>query len=1160
MAFAAMALLHGCSLQEIGPGPQNPQDDLSGETPKVEIYGEIDQQPATKVDVDGFCTNDEVGVYLVNYDGDTPGQLKVKGNQADNIRFSYDESGNWVSEYDIFYKDNDTHVDFYGYYPYSDPQSVDAYPFEVERDQSKAAEHGIMAPYEASDFLWAKKANVAPTSSKVILSFRHMMSSVRVRFSQGTGWQSTSEYLGVTKAVLVTNTIRKSTINLSTGIVTPEGEMPLTGIVPMDDNGEYRAIVVPQTVPAGQNVLVITIDGTPRQYVRKVDTEYLPGKITNFDLTINKLPNTGEYEVVLSGVSITAWEADNISHGDEAKEYVVVHNAVAGRLERTIVDRLEMDPTKIKNMKLTGEINSTDYYFMKEKMTSLQRLNLKEVESKYGTKEDGSALYAIPSSAFSGKSSLLKCVLPDKLERIEDDAFTNTSLTGTLLLPEGLKYVDGFNKTKITSVHFPSTLEVIGDWAFAECSGLMCEVSFPESLKEIGSYAFNNSAISGNLLLPESMTRIGQSAFSSCRNLTGSLTIPRQITSIEPWTFHYCNFNGTLTLPEGLREISEYGFTDNYFKGELILPKTLMKIGESAFQYNHFNGTLIFPSELVSLGKSAFCGCWRLSGILEIPENIIAIPEYAFNGWRVLEGIKLHKDVEVIGAYAFGECYGVTSIVSQAKNPPVISPTCFNGVGKDNFTLEVPEASVKAYKNADNWSEFRRIAAHREFSISRNIFRALNDKYSKTFVMRAPSGEDWSVESKPEWVTVSPMRGTGKMDVVVTLNEMTSDQVGYFREESVDQWGNPGTRDYAGRAGEIVFLLDGKEYRTRMTVEQYDYQYGDGDMITLQTKKAGNGVNIVLMGDCFDAKDIAEGKYLDGINRAYEYFFDIEPYLTYKDYFNVYGIFGMSPDSGMGTVNTVREARFGSQYTLNEGVSPDFNATFAAACTAPINDDLSRTLVIMVENSTDYSGLCYMWGDGSAVAVVPMSEDPAPYDFRGLVHHEAGGHGFGKLADEYIYHNAFISSCTCLCCSHVLEVNMMKSFGFFENISLTGSMYEVPWSHMIYDPQYSNTVDVYEGAYFHSRGVFRSEPVSCMNNNIPYYSAISREAMVKRIMDYAGEPYSFENFKKNDKESHPEVTLKGGYLWNGEGGSSSRYDQMPPRFMGDKPSFKKTDF
>jgi hypothetical protein len=345
-----------------------------------------------------------------------------------------------------------------------------------------------------------------------------------------------------------------------------------------------------------------------------------------------------------------------------------------------------------------------------------------------------------------------------------------------------------------------------------------------------------------------------------------------------------------------------------------------------------------------------------------------------------------------------------------------------------------------------------------------------------------------------------------------------------------------------------------------MTVEQYDYQYGDGDMIALQEATKGAGVNIVLMGDCFDAKDISEGKYLQAIQDAYGYFFDIEPYLTYKDYFNVYGVCGMSPDSGMGTVNTIREARFGSQYTLNEGVSPDFEKTFAAACVAPINDDVSRTLVIMIENSSDYSGLCYMWGDGSAVAVVPMSEDPAPYDFRGLVHHEAGGHGFGKLADEYIYHNAFIQSCGCFCCGHSNEVNLMKSYGFYDNISLTGDMHSVPWSHMIYDPQYSNTVDVYEGAFFHTRGVFRSEPTSCMYNNIPYYNAISREAMVKRIMEYAGEEYSFEDFKANDKEALPSVRTKSDRMWSEETGASSRFDQIPPKFMGEKPSLSKTSF
>ncbi len=318
------------------------------------------------------------------------------------------------------------------------------------------------------------------------------------------------------------------------------------------------------------------------------------------------------------------------------------------------------------------------------------------------------------------------------------------------------------------------------------------------------------------------------------------------------------------------------------------------------------------------------------------------------------------------------------------------------------------------------------------------------------------------------------------------------------------------------------------------------------------------------MGDCFDAKDIAEGKYLQAMKDAYNYFFDIEPYLTYKEYFNVYSVVGMSADSGMGTVNTIREARFGSQYTLNAGVEPDFETVFAGACTVDaINDDVATTLIVLVENSNEYSGLCYMWGDGSAVAIVPMSTDPAPYDFRGLIHHEAGGHGFGKLADEYIYHNAFIQSCSCLCCGHVAEINTYKSYGFYSNISLTGSMKDVPWAHMIFDPQFSNVVDVYEGAYMHTRGVFRSEATSCMNNNIAYYNAISREAMVKRIMKYSGEEYSYEEFKANDVESLPSgLTRSGsGDSWQYQGaGASSQFDQRPPKFMGEKPSFDKKKF
>ena len=1141
MATAALLFTQACSFEEITVKPDLPQEG----TYKVQIHADIHQQPATKVTTDGFCTGDEVGVYLVNYDGDIPGTLKLEDNQADNVKFSYNENGDWVSEYDIFYKDNETNVDFYGYYPYAEPTSIEAYPFEVARDQSKGVEHGQMAAYEASDFLWANTKNVTPTASKVLLTFRHQMSSARVRFSQGTGWDDAAEYAAVTKEVLVTSTIRKSTINLATGVVTPEGDAPLTGIIPMKDYDEFRAIVVPQTVAAGQILLTITVDGKPRHYVRDVATEYLPGKITTYELSISKKADTGEYEVELTGVNITAWEADNVSHGEDAREYVVVHNAVPGGLERTIVDRLEMDPTKIKNLKLTGSITNEDYEFMREKMTSLQRLNLKEVESKcyFGKSAsdvNGPRYHAIPEEAFYEKSTLIKCVLPDKLEYIYPYAFQGTSLTGMLLLPEGLKYVSGFGDTKITDVQFPNTLEEIGDYAFWTCTSLMTEISLPESVKIIGNGAFNNSSIKGNLTLPHNLESIGIYAFASCPYLTGSLVIPDKVEIIPNAAFTCSGFNGTLTLPKGLIEIDDMAFAHTPFKGELNIPSTVTKIGTGAFQYTQFNGTLVLPSELISLGEIVFCGCWRLSGVVEIPDNIVVIPQQSFFECIGLEGINLHKDIEVIEPLAFSGCYGIYSIVSEAKNPPTISANSFDGIAKDNFTLEVPEASVARYRTADNWSEFKRIAAHRDFSISRNLLRTLNDEHSKTFVLRAPSGENWSVESKPEWVTVEPMSGTGKADVTVTVNTLE--------------------QGAGNRYGEIKFLLDEKDYSSTMTVEQYDYQYGDGDMITLQESTKGAGVNIVLMGDCFDAKDISEGKYLQAIQDAYGYFFDIEPYLTYKDYFNVYGVFGMSADSGMGTVNTIREARFGSQYTLNEGVSPDFEKTFAAACVAPINDDVSRTLVIMIENSSDYSGLCYMWGDGSAVAVVPMSEDPAPYDFRGLVHHEAGGHGFGKLADEYIYHNAFIQSCGCFCCGHSDEVNIMKSYGFYDNISLTGDMHSVPWSHMIYDPQYSNTVDVYEGAFFHTRGVFRSEPTSCMNNNIPYYNAISREAMVKRIMEYAGEEYSFEDFKANDKEALPSVVTKSDWMWSEGTGTSSRFDQMPPKFMGEKPSFKKSDF
>ena len=173
----------------------------------------------------------------------------------------------------------------------------------------------------------------------------------------------------------------------------------------------------------------------------------------------------------------------------------------------------------------------------------------------------------------------------------------------------------------------------------------------------------------------------------------------------------------------------------------------------------------------------------------------------------------------------------------------------------------------------------------------------------------------------------------------------------------------------------------------------------------------------------------------------------------------------------------------------------------------------------MVPNSKEYGGVTQLWDSGAAIAFCPMSDYDYPLDARGVIQHEAGGHGFGKLADEYIYHNAFIDACNCVCCGHVGSLQAMKNKGWADNLELTGKMNQVGWSKLILDPRYSDIVDIYEGGYFHSRGVFRSEQNSCMNNNIPYFSTISRMSIVRRIKQYAGETFDYEDFVANDKRT-----------------------------------------
>ena len=1145
VALVAM-LFTGCSDDFFGGSTE--QHDGN----RIQLSGDIDQLAVTRVNDNGFCNGDVMGVYIVDYEGNNPGTLKVSGNRGDNVRHTFDEPNyKWSSAYDLYWKDKHTHIDVYGYYPFANPESIEDYQFEVQKDQSTTTAEGEMGGYEASDFLWGKVPDVAPTTSVIRLPLAHRMSNARVTLIQGSGFAD-GEWANTKKIVLTANVARKASINLSTGEIKAAGSAESTMTIPSRVNDEWRTIVVPQTVAAGTTLFSITIGGVPYKFSKNEALTYVAGKMMNFGIKVDKQAGSGAYKLTLVSESITPWENDLVSHDATAKEYVVI-NSTPGGLKKAIT-AANKDYTKIKNLKITGEINAQDFYFMRDSMEYLAALNLKEVIIRGGqqTLTGGSPGdypyndYEMPYEALYGKKSLNLIVLPDKLTKIGIAAFGECqNLTGSINIPEGVTEIEVgafFNCRALSgSISLPSTLKYIGRgydrwWyggVFTYC-GFNSQLVLPNNLEKILGNAFEGcEGLYGELRLPEKLNELGDNVFRDCRNLSGSLSIPQDLHKIPNNAFEYCgSFNGTLTFHDGITSIGEYAFRGTHFKGEISLPKNLVVIQNYAFAGCDFSGELNLPKTLRSIGRKAFGdlegdgSCWRLMGTIEFPEGLQSIGEQAFVNCRSIEGLVFPESMETIQNNAFNGCYGISSIVCKSDMPANVLNGAFDGVAKDNFTLEVPESAIAQYQSANGWKDFKRIAAHHELVCRPSVACALSTEHKQKLVINAEG--EWEVASKPDWCEVSPASGNKKTEVTLTIKGMSK---------------NADSRD-----GKVVFRLKDKDYTHECSVSQYGYEYGEDEWITLQKATKGNkgGINIVLLGDGFNAKDIASGGYLKNIKQEVEYFFGIEPYKTYRDYFNVYTAIPLSTESGVGTVNTIRYNRFNTTFTGGVGLKADYDEVFSYALGAPTvnKGNLNQTLIIIVPNSTDYGGICQMWEDGSAIAFCPQSTYGYPLDTRGVIQHEAGGHGFGKLGDEYIYHNAFIDFCDCTCCGHVLEFNGAKSLGWYDNLELTGKMHSVGWSHLIFDDRYSDIVDIYEGGYMHNRGVFRSEPNSCMNNDIPYYSTISRESIVKRIKAYAGETYSFEDFVKNDKRDAGIVESRtfGG---NGDQRTAGTYQHAP---------------
>ncbi len=1102
LKYLPCLLAAACASPEFEVIEVSPEDALP-----ITIHSEIKQVHTKRVEDGGFADGDAIGVYVVNYENGQPAPLSSYDNHATNVKFTFDEDAySWNPERTVYWQDKVTPVDAYGYYPYRDEISdVRSMPFVICSNQAEIDKESGLGGYESSDFLWAKASGVSPTTGMIRLEHKHMMASVQVTLVPGEGFTA-EEWAALDKTVMVENTRLVSYVNLSDGSVAVDETIAPHSIVAAKDGEDWRAIVAPQVVEQGKSLISITINGYSFHLTRDDLMTYYQGKMHKFTIEVQNNIPTGDYQFTLIDEAIVAWESELISHNGAAREYLTVHVDTFGGLKQSIQD-LGINPEAIRCIKLVGQIGETDCVYIRDFMPFVEAINAYDVTFINDV---------IPRYAFSNLFCLRNFIFPKDLKIISSWAFAGTALEGDLIIPEGVQRIeecafytsrDGYGYVDYSEVEsnltgvliLPTSLRYLGESAFEGCK-FRCELLLPDMLEYIGAGAFAGcDRFFGDLVIPKGVSTIEPSCFCQTKGLNGRLIIPEGVVEIGGSAFYQSGIT-SVTFPQSVSVIRTAAFSNSSLQGPVFFPEHLSYLGEEAFEstrITHIN----LPATLVRLYSSTFRSCKELRDTIKIPDGTIAIDADCFSGCDKLEAIILPSGLEEIDDNAFENCFSLGYIYSLALVPPVmnnISP--FNGVPKDNFTIEVPEDAVETYRSTPYWNEFKRISSYRGFVCRPSKANVLNAGGTREIILNADS--QWTMVSCPEWCHLSAVSGNKKTAITLTIDPMHHDQ------------GN--------RAGRIEFKLnDSDEHYTYLTVGQYDYEYEEDEYVPLQESSKGNGINIFVVGDGYDAADISSGLYLEDMRREMEYFFAVEPYKTYREYFDVHTAIALSNESGIGTLNTLRDVKFDTRYGdfENERINGDAEAVVKYAMQTVddiTSENIHRLTAIVIPNSDGYDGVANMWTNGTAVAFCPKSSAEYPLDARGLIQHEAGGHAFGKLGDEYIYHQDFIQTCNCLCCDHIDGILDAQSRGWYRNLSLSGKYKDVEWSHLIYDPNYTDIVDIYEGGYFHSRGVYRSEYNSCMNDNVPYFSTISRQTIVERIMEYAGEEFSYDEFVAND--------------------------------------------
>ncbi len=692
-------------------------------------------------------------------------------------------------------------------------------------------------------------------------------------------------------------------------------------------------------------------------------------------------------------------------------------------------------------------------------------------------------------------SRLTGILVPEGLERIKKDLFLQIPNIKEFRVPASLKSFGGY--TTLT----PSSLERFTGHHVSEDGRCV--------IIDKVVYAFAPAGLS-SYEIPSGVVRIAESAFALTRELR-SVVIPEGVTALEMGCFSQSGLE-SVTIPASVNALDVYAFL-GCSKLKNLLGGCHFISSDRKFLYaeNSFFPMMMF----------FFAGKDDTS--YTIPEGICAIENYTFSGCDKLKDITFPNSMSFIAGAAFEGCqlealHG-SHVSSDGKG--------FLSDGKLQFLL----SSI-----SDDY-----VLPDEVTALGDNIFDGRSTLRSVTMGDQVTSIGNYAFSNCPALKTVTLSARLVSMGFNPFMHSTALESV-YFRGilpptvSSIQLADNPKLTIYVPEQAIKLYKEDSQWEMYWDVMKPYAYKnlpepdfylssdYSkDGEVTVYQKASEGKGIDIVIMGDAYSDRQVANGTYRHEMEACAEQFFAVEPYKSFRKLFNIYFVTTVSATEGYERGGRSLGTYFGSGTFMGGNDAKCFDLARKA-----VQDDARMDeVLILVCGYQDLSGVVHMAGTcnfyepetwsgrdyACGPAVTYFSKTDTSFEHTGeTLRHESGGHGFAKLADEYHYAGTISSSDKEL-------IETRSAYMWYSNVDITSDRSKVKWAQFLADGRYKDEVGVYEGGFTYERGVWRPSENSIMLDNSGVFNAPSRYTIWYRIHKLAyGSKWngSFEDFATYD--------------------------------------------